>query len=63
MCGDGLRLKNTTTHNTSTYAAETWILTKRYKKQMNIFERKVFRRNLGPVYDNEKYWRILIKNL
>jgi hypothetical protein len=27
---------------------------------MNIFERKVFRRILGPVYDNEKEnWRIL----
>jgi hypothetical protein len=27
---------------------------------MNIFERKVYRRILGPVYDNEKYkWRIL----
>jgi len=28
--------------------------------QMNIFERKVYRRILGPVYDNEKEnWRIL----
>jgi hypothetical protein len=27
---------------------------------MNIFERKVYRRILGPVYDNEKQnWRIL----
>ena len=27
---------------------------------MNIFERKVYRRILGPVYDNEKgNWRIL----
>ena len=27
---------------------------------MNIFERKVYRRILGPVYDNEKKnWRIL----
>jgi len=27
---------------------------------LNIFERKVYRRNLGPVYDNEKEnWRIL----
>ena len=30
------------------------------RKQMNIFERKVYRRILGPVYDNEKEnWRIL----
>ena len=28
---------------------------------MNVFERKVYRRILGPVYDNEKEnWRILI---
>jgi len=27
---------------------------------MNIFERKVYRRILGPTYDNEKEnWRIL----
>ena len=29
-------------------------LTKRDRKQLNIFERKVYRRILGPVYDNEK---------
>jgi len=43
-----------------TYASETWILTKRDRKKLNIFERKVYRRILGPVYDNEKEnWRIL----
>jgi hypothetical protein len=32
----------------------------RYRKQLKIFERKVYRRILGPVYDNEKEnWRIL----
>jgi hypothetical protein len=35
-----------------TYATETWVLTMRDKKQMNIFERKVYRRILGPVYDS-----------
>jgi len=55
-----LRLKNTTTDKTLTNASETWILTKRDRKQINIFERKVYRRILGPVYDNEKEnWRIL----
>jgi hypothetical protein len=35
-------------------------LTKREGKQFNIFERNVYRRILGPVYDNEKEnWRIL----
>jgi hypothetical protein len=43
-----------------TYASETLTLTKRDRKQLNIFERKVDRRILGPVYDNEKQnWRIL----
>jgi hypothetical protein len=55
-----LRLKNTTIDKTLTYASETWKLTKRDRKQMNIFERKVHRRILGPVYGNEKEnWRIL----
>ena len=55
-----LRLKNTIINKTLTYASETWILTKRDRKRINIFERKVYRRILGPVYDNGKEnWRIL----
>jgi len=55
-----LTLKNTTIDKTLTYAAETGTLTKRDRKQLNIFERKVYRRILSPVYDNEKEnWRIL----
>jgi len=51
-----LRLKNTITDKTLTSASEAWTLT----KQLNIFERKVYRRILGPVHDNEKEnWRIL----
>jgi hypothetical protein len=34
-----LRLKNTTIE-TLTYALETWTLTKRDRKQLNVFERK-----------------------
>ena len=49
-----LRLKNIIRDKTLTYASETWTLTNRHRKQMNIFERKVYRRILGPVYDNEK---------
>jgi hypothetical protein len=37
-----------------TYASETGMLTKRDRKELNVFERKVYRRILGPVYDNEK---------
>jgi len=48
-------------NETLTYASETWTLTKRDRKQLNIFERKVYRRILGSVYDKEKEnWRILI---
>jgi len=55
-----LRQRNTTTDKTSTYAKETWTLTKRDRKQLNVFERRVYRRTLGPVYDNEKEnWKIL----
>jgi hypothetical protein len=54
-----LGLKNTIINKMLTYESETWTLTKRDRKQMNIFERKVYRRILGPVYDNEKEnWRI-----
>ena len=54
-----LILKNTT-DKTLTYTSETWTLTKRGKKQLNIFEGKVFGRILGSVYDNEKEnWRTL----
>ena len=49
-----LGLKNAVIDKTSTYASETWILTKGDRKQLNIFETKVYRRILGPVCDNEK---------
>jgi hypothetical protein len=49
-----LRLKNTTIDKTLPYASETGTLTKRERKQVNIFERKVCRRILAPVCDNEK---------
>ena len=55
-----IRLKNTTIYKTLTNASETWTLTKRDRKHLNIFERKVYGRILGPVYDNEnENWRIL----
>jgi len=55
-----LRLKDTIIDKVLTYASETWPLTKRDRKQLNVFERKMYRRILGPVYENEKEnWRIL----
>jgi hypothetical protein len=55
-----LRLKNTITDKTLTYASETRTLTKRDRRQLNIFEWKVYRRILGPVCDSVKeHWGIL----
>jgi len=36
------------------YASETWTLTKTDRKQLNIFERKEYKRILGPVCDKKK---------
>jgi hypothetical protein len=44
-----LRLKNTIIDKMLTYASETWTLTNRDRKQLNIFDSKVYRRILGPV--------------
>ena len=49
-----MRLKNTIIDKTLIYASETWILTKRDGKQIKIFERKVYRRTSGSLYDSEK---------
>jgi len=49
-----LSLNNTIIDKMLTYASDTWTLTKRDRKQLNIFEREVYRRILGPVYDNKK---------
>jgi len=49
-----LRLKNAIIDKMLTYTSETWTVTKRDRKQLNIFERKVYRRISDPVYDNEK---------
>jgi hypothetical protein len=49
---------------TLTYASETSTLTKRDRKQLNIFDRKVYRRILGSAYDNKKEnWRIFNKEI
>jgi hypothetical protein len=49
-----LRLNNTIIDKTLTYTSGTWILTNSDRKQIKIFERKVYKRILGPVYNNEK---------
>ena len=57
-----LRLKNTIIDKIWTYTSETWTRTRQGqdRKQIHIFERKVYRKILGPVFDNKKEnWRIL----
>jgi hypothetical protein len=49
-----VRIKNTIIDKTLLYASETWILTHRYRKQINVFERKLYRRILCPIYDKGK---------
>jgi hypothetical protein len=50
------------TDRTLIYAPETWTLTKRDRKQLNVFEREVYRRIFGPVYDNEKENSAILTN-
>jgi hypothetical protein len=49
-----LILKSTIIDKTLAYALETSTLTKRDRKQLSIFERKMYREILDPVYDKEK---------
>jgi len=52
--------QNTVLRKISEYMETKYTNKERDRKQMNSFERKVYRRILGPVYDNEKEnWRIL----
>ena len=53
-----LRPKNAIIDEMLTCTSENWILTKIDRKQINVFERNVYRRILGPVYEKEN-WRIL----
>ena len=55
-----LILKNTIIDKSLTYASEIWILTNRDRKQINIFERKVYRRILGTVRDKETEGRKIL---
>jgi hypothetical protein len=43
------KLKNTIIDKMLTYATETWTLAKSDRRQLDIFERKVYRRILGPI--------------
>jgi hypothetical protein len=49
-----LRLKNITTDKKLAYVSETWTLTNRDRKQLNIFERKVYRKILAQCMTMKK---------
>jgi hypothetical protein len=49
-----VRLKNTIIDKTLAYASETWILTQTDRRKINVCEKKMYRRSVGPVYDKEK---------
>jgi hypothetical protein len=40
-----------------TYGAETWTITKKEEQALLIFERKIFRRIYGPIYEDGE-WKI-----
>jgi flagellar motor switch protein FliM len=47
-------------HCTIIFGGRKSFSSKTDRKQLNVFERKVYRRILGPVHDNKKEnWRIL----
>ena len=64
-----LILKNTTIDKTLTHASETWMLTKRDRKQLNIFERKcieefwvqytTMKKKTGGYYTIKKFIQVL----
>jgi hypothetical protein len=41
-----------------TYACETWVLQENIKMKLRVFERKILRRNFGPVQERDGKWRI-----
>jgi len=46
-----------------TGASENWTVTKRDRKLLNVFERKVYKKILRPIYGDEKEnWWILTSN-
>jgi hypothetical protein len=40
------------------YGCEAWIMTQSSEERLAIFERKILRRILGPVYEDVLEWRL-----
>jgi hypothetical protein len=56
-------LKNTIIDEKLTYASETRILTKTDKKQINILERKLYKRVFGPDMTIKNWGILIIKDI
>ena len=55
-----IRIKNSIINKILSYGSEAWSLTKEERSQLNVFQRKIYRRLFGPVLDNQiNEWRTL----
>ena len=48
-----IRIKNSVINKILSYGSELWSLTKKERLQLNVFERKIYIRIFGPVFDNK----------
>jgi hypothetical protein len=55
---DKLRLYKTLIRPVPSYSSEAWTMTQSSEERLAIFERKILRRILGPVYEDDLGWRL-----
>ena len=48
-----IRIKNSVINKILSYGSEAWSLTQKERLQLNVFERKIYIRIFGPVFDNK----------
>jgi hypothetical protein len=53
-----LRLNKTLIRPVLSYGCEAWTMTQSSKERLAIFERKILRRILGPVYEDDLGWKL-----
>jgi hypothetical protein len=55
---DKLRLNKTLIRPVLSCGCEAWTMTQSSEERLAIFERKIFRRILGPAYEGDLGWRL-----
>jgi hypothetical protein len=55
---DKLRLYKTLIQPVLIYDCEAWIMTQSSEERLAMFEKKILRRILGPVYEDDLGWRL-----